>query len=418
MPSRNRTEETPNLGHSLSWLILALDVFLAGAYLFLSLSNGHGRFSWDSLAFAVFPLTAAVVIRRQPRNPIGWTMAMMGFIFLLGNVTSEYAYYTFLTRPGSLPFPYLISWISATVWTLGFPLIIATILFFPNGAPPSRRWWALIGLATFPTLLFTGYLMVLFWPARGPRLLSPEISSMVGPAAAQPAQTLLSIWNNFYVVCLVLAVVGMAFRLARSRGIERQQLKWTFLAMTVVPLGVGSNLLFCPTGNSLIDSILVALNLASIISFPIAMAFAITRYRLYDIDVIIRRTLLYSALTLTLALFYFGSVFLLQTLLARIGGQQSPVIVVLSTLLIAALFSPLRARFQKVIDRRFYRRAYNSEQILARFTDRLRTEVDLESIHAHLLDLVDESLQPAFSTLWLVEDNKLANGKSAHRNLE
>jgi hypothetical protein len=208
-------------------------------------------------------------------------------------------------------------------------------------------------------------------------------------------------WTSVFLIFLVLAVIGIASRFKRARGIERQQLKWIFLALILVPISIGMSSFLLPSSNPWVLVIYNCINMAAVLGFPVAMMFAITRYHLYDINVIIRRTLLYGALTITMGLIYFCTVILLETLLAKIGAENSQVSIVFSTLLIAGSFNPLRRRFQTLIDKRFYRQKYNSDQLLARFTTELRTDIDLEGIQDHLLTIINENLKPNYSIFWL-----------------
>jgi hypothetical protein len=201
----------------------------------------------------------------------------------------------------------------------------------------------------------------------------------------------------------VSSVVSLAVRYRRAASVEREQIKWllfacglfgAFYAVSAV-FFLFRRLILIDTG---IYGLLTFLAMATI---PVSIAIAILRYRLWDIDVIIRKTLVYGALTFTLAFVYFGSVVLLQSLVTAVGGQQSAVITVISTLLIAALFTPLRRRIQHDIDRRFYRKKYDAEKTIAVFSAGLRQEVDLEEIGERLVPVVEESMQPEQVSLWL-----------------
>jgi hypothetical protein len=201
----------------------------------------------------------------------------------------------------------------------------------------------------------------------------------------------------------VAAALSLVLRFRRARGEERQQIKWFTYAVTfVVCYSLINQLLLPDRLPFLLDEIL---GVAVFQSLWVALAVAVLRYRLYDIDIIIRRTLVYSTLTAILALIYFGSVIVLQTLFTGVG-QQSSIAIVLSTLAIAALFSPLRQRIQAIIDRRFYRRKYNATQTLATFATATRDEVELERLAAELLSVVEETVQPAHISLWLRRPGK------------
>lgn len=216
------------------------------------------------------------------------------------------------------------------------------------------------------------------------------------------------------ILYLTLGVISQVYRYMRVSGpVERQQTKWALAAFI---LFISSGILFLiffpnstdmqrpPTGLDLVGFFVfyAVLSMATII-FLIAFGFAIFRYRLYDIDIIIRRTLVYAGLTVTLVLVYFGSVVLLQRLFTALGGQQSPVAIVISTLVIAALFNPLRGRIQNAIDRRFYRNKYNAEKTLEAYAMSARNQADLETMTADLVQVVQVSMQPEKIDLWLKE---------------
>jgi len=193
-------------------------------------------------------------------------------------------------------------------------------------------------------------------------------------------------------------------RFRRARGVEREQIKWLFYAGAIfvvfyMPSFIGNT--YSQAEN--FWNLLLPIGMST---FPIAIVIAILRYHLYDIDLIIRKTLQYALLTGLLALVYFGSILLLQSLVENLTGVQSPVVIVISTLIIAALFNPLRIRVQDFIDRRFYRKKYDAEQALAQFTATARDEVELDRLNAALLQVVEETMQPEKISLWLKPNQK------------
>jgi hypothetical protein len=209
-------------------------------------------------------------------------------------------------------------------------------------------------------------------------------------------------------------IVTQIYRYLRvSDRVQRQQTKWFALGLASVTLGffVNATFLFASSLSSGLPRVLFYLARAPLVNLcmvllPVCLAISIFRYRLWDIDVIIRRTLVYGALTATLALVYFGSVVLLQSLVTAVGGQQTTVVTVISTLVIAALFTPLRRRIQKDIDRRFFRKKYDAEKIVAEFGARLREEVELDDLQAQIVAVVEETLQPEVVSLWLRKPEK------------
>ncbi|RPJ43280.1 MAG: hypothetical protein EHM21_11745, partial [Chloroflexi bacterium] len=318
MTETGSTHPTPRRGNPFAWFVVALTLILAAGYIFFSLRNGH--FDWTLLAFAGFPLTGALIIYRQPRNRVGWMLSVFGVFNLLSNASIEYAYFGLVTMPDSLPFCDFFSWVGSWCWMVAQPFAIASILLFPDGNPPSRRWWVLLWVVFAALLPIMIYAMILLWPFRGARLVQLDYEAAFSPEIWQLILRALSIYNPVYLGGMALAVIGMAVRFKRSSGIERQQLKWIFFAMITVPVSIAINSFVVPDRLPVLATIGQILNAASIIGFPIAVAFAVTRYHLYDIDVIIRRTLLYGALTVTLSLLYFGSVILLQAILSGITG--------------------------------------------------------------------------------------------------
>ena len=273
------------------------------------------------------------------------------------------------------------------------------MVLFPTGRPLSRRWGWLInfgmGLA-FLLVFFSTFSQTLApgsggvdWAFRNPiGFLGKEWIDVV----SFPFFVLMPVW-------VVLCFVSLLVRFRQAGGMEREQIKWLFYAGAIFAVFYIPP--FILESYSQAENIWNLLFAFGMLAFPAAIAIAILRYRLYDIDVIIRKTLVYGALTATLALVYFGSVILLQSLVTAVGGQQTAVVTVISTLLIAALFTPLRKRIQNDIDRRFYRKKYDAEKVVAAFGSSLREEVDLVDLQSQIVAVVEETLQPEQVSLWL-----------------
>ena len=209
-------------------------------------------------------------------------------------------------------------------------------------------------------------------------------------------------WGVGLISVATASVVSLILRYRRAGNRTRQQIKWMLLAgLFFVPIYAAVYILTDPEANSFGDPVLSIVLLTPILGFAVTIAIAILRYQLYDIDVIIRKTLVYAALTALLALVYFGSVVALQTIVSRTLDEQSSWTIVVSTLLIAALFVPLRNRIQAFIDRRFFRRKYDAQQALADFAANARNAVELETLSADLLHTIEVTLQPAQTNLWL-----------------
>jgi hypothetical protein len=270
-------------------------------------------------------------------------------------------------------------------------------LFFPDGKLPSPRWrpvaWLVLANAALAVAPFA------FGP--GPLRDFSEGLPVVNPVGIEGSAVLLHLFSRTSFLLLIpisLALILSFFvRFRRVRGEERQQIKWVSYGVALFALAV-----IVASAWPSLDGTLVggALFLVGFLAIPSAMALAILKYRLYDIDVVINRTLVYGALSVTLALVYFGSIALLQEILIVFTGQKSQLAVVASTLLIAALFNPIRYRTQSLVDRRFYRKKYDAEQVLANFSGNLRDETDLATLSEDMLVVVRETVQPEHASLW------------------
>jgi hypothetical protein len=349
-----------------------------------------------ALMLVSFSTVGAVVASRRPENAVGWSFSAIALALGVAFAGQFYADYTLVADPGSLPGGTVAVWLS--LWTPAIALVAATFfcLLFPDGRPPLHRWrwvgWlALLGgvLLVLGLSLTPGMLDERNYPgARNPVGVEGAGSLLEGIETAGTALALLA---------LLLALVSMIVRFRRSIGVERQQLKWIVYAGAVAAGGFALTLFL---SGPLADAVFVLAFLA-FIGVPVAGGVAIMRYRLYEIDLLINRTLVYVALTASLVLVYVGGVVLLQSVFRALTGQESQLAVVASTLTIAALFSPLRRRIQGFIDRRFYRRKYDAEKTLARFSSKLRDETDLDRLTAELLSVVWETMQPTRVSLWL-----------------
>jgi hypothetical protein len=365
--------------------------------------------------FLAFPIVGAVVASKRPRNPIGWILLADGLLWMILAVTDSYSVYG-VARSGSVPYPVAIGAIgNQWLWILTVGLIgIYLLLLFPDGKLPSRRWR--------PLAIFSAVVILLSSVAEG---LSPgplENQGMVRNPFG--VETLPWLVDASYVLlpllplCILASAISMVLRYRRSGGEVRQQIKWvafvasfsgtTYLIAMLSQLAVlaeseGGLPLF-PWWAEVLFSVAV-LGFAGV---PVAIGFAVMRYRLYDIDIIINRTLVYGSLTAMLVAIYFGGVAMMQALFRAFTGQeeQPQLAVVVSTLAIAALFNPLRKRIQSFIDRRFYRRKYDARKTVEAFSARLRDEMDLETLNRDLAGVIEETLQPAHVSLWLRSDGK------------
>ncbi len=351
------------------------------------------------IAFTVFGVTGALIVSRQPRNPVGWLLLLEGALAIAMPV--DLFFMNLATPPAQPSALFLIGlWLWGGSWLLYIFPIPFILLYFPTGRPPSRRWrWlAVFGLALCAFfLLFTSTLKE--W-----QTLSDYGWSVRNPIGIHDLPFPMAPWAVALITFIGLSVVSLFVRYRRAPAVERQQIKWLLYAaglfFVIYAAGFALNV-DSETSGSAGDLVSLLLGLGVLV-FPIAVGIAILRYRLYDIDVVIRKTLVYAALTALLALVYFGSVILLQSLFGALAGiEQSTLAVVISTLMIAALFSPLRRRLQDTIDRRFFRKKYDAQQVLARFAQTARDETDLDALLAELVRVVDETLQPEQVSVWL-----------------
>ena len=359
-----------------------------------------GEISFISVPLA-FAFVGALIISHQPRNVIGLLMMLPGIsLFVVVDAYLRPFIHGYSPIPESpSPVFLLILWFSNWNWLLlVFPLMFIMVLF-PTGRPLSRRWGWLI-------VFGMGLAIMLIYFSTFSQTLAPG-SGKADWAFRNPIGFLEREWIDvvfipfivFMPVWVVLCFVSLLVRFRRAGGIEREQIKWLFYAGAIFAVFYIPP--FILRSYSQAENIWNLLFGIGMLAFPAAIAIAILRYRLFDIDVIIRRTLVYAALTATLALIYFGSVILLQNLVTVVGGQQTAVVTVISTLLIAALFTPLRRRIQNDIDRRFFRRKYDAEKVVAAFSAGLREEVHLEGLQAQIVAVVEETLHPEQVGLWL-----------------
>jgi MFS family permease len=346
------------------------------------------------IAFSVFGVIGALIVARHPRHTVGWLLLLEGALVFAWPLD---AYYGGLAAPPAQPSAlFLLGLVVAgMLWLwLIFPLLFI-ILYFPTGSLPSPRWRWLrtLGVGLIVFFFVAGLLLAEEWTAPG----EPPPWTVPNPIGVASFEFPYPLWVALLLTFVAGSVASLFVRFRRADPVERGQIKWLLYAcgifLVVYVLGF-MNVALNDIGNAVLN--------LSILSLPVAIGIAILRYRLYDIDVVIRKTLVYSALTVLLALVYFGSVILLQRLVSALTGiEQSTFAVVISTLVIAALFTPLRRRIQDAIDRRFFRKKYNAQQVLAQFAQTARDETDLDALLAELARVVDETLQPEQVSVWL-----------------
>ncbi len=386
---------------SVAFGLLSTDAHQSGSW------SGGGI--WTALAIIVaiitYPAAGWLVAARRPDNPIGWLLLAIGFSWGL-TATSTYADYT-LKLHNDLPGGALVAAVGSAFW---LPAIGITgtflLLLFPDGHLLSRRWryvaWTTV------VAMGVGLIGLMFRPGPLADAGYPGVQNPVGIGVIGPALTTAD-WLAILVVVamMVASAASLVVRYRRARGLERQQVKWLAAAAAgvasayavVVPLAgyVDPSSQHTPAWLSAAQT----LSLLSFCLIPVAIVFAVLRYRLYDIDVIIRRTLVYAVLVGSLAALYLGGVTLVGGVLRNVTGGSGAIGVTVSTLAVAGAFQPLRARIQRTVDRRFYRGRYDAARTLESFSGRLRDQVEIEAVSGEVLDVVRQTLQPAHATIWL-----------------
>jgi hypothetical protein len=361
------------------------------------------------VAISFSTVGGVIAPRLPPHNPIGWLFCTIGLIGGMRVFVAEYAIVTLLAEPGSplgrLPGGEALAWVSSWLWVPHIALFLYLALLFPDGRPPSPRWWPFAWVVG--VVVVTGTVAVALWPetAAGFDLTNHPIGIEVATDVVNPVETIL------YTLALV-AMSSLVVRLRRSKGVERQQVKWFAYAVVVLAISaILAYVVFESIGMRWLGWISSVLVMVGVVGLPGAVGIAILRYRLYNIDVLINRTLVYGSLTAVLILVYVGSVVLLQELFLTLTGEQSQLAVVVSTLAIAALFNPLRRRIQGFIDRSFYRRKYDAAKTLTAFSAKLREGTDLDTLTDDVLAVVQETMQPAHVSLWLRPDADQTRGR-------
>jgi hypothetical protein len=379
----------------LAWLLYVVALALVGLAVGLWLvvhrpvagAVGYGYWREGMVTTLAYATVGALITTRRREHPVGWLFLGAGLVGAAQLVTGEFAA-AFLAASGPSAGVALAAWVSSQLQVAVVGLLVGMLLLFPTGRPPSRRWWVLVWVVA------TG--VVLAWVGDG---LAParyqDFPGLENPFGITGLATVLN-WVAGAGVVLVIAgflgaLASLVVRFTRARGLERQQLKWFVYAA-----GLGFALLVLPI--PIPDFLKWTL---APVSLSVAAAVAILRYRLYDIDRLINRSLVYGVLTAVLGLGYAGAVLLLGLLFGGVGERTPSWAVAGATLAVAALFQPARRRIQTAVDRRFNRRKYNTATTIQAFSTRLRDQVDLDTLTAELLAVVDQTMQPTQAALWL-----------------
>jgi hypothetical protein len=386
-----------------AWTTVLL-LFIGAGVMLLASDRRLGVFDRLSAFIALgafvfaFASVGALIASRRRSNPIGWLCLLAALAFALAMVTFAY---TELGTDGSfLPGAAYAAWLATSGWLVGL-LVPATfvLLLFPSGRLVGKRWRAVAIVAA------TGLAGALIHESLAPGLLDGTRRTFENPFGISALEPVLGPIGTFAVIAIfvsmVASVASLFVRFRRGSEVERQQVKWLLYAGTFPPLAwVAGLFLEALLGSAeSVTNVTNALLSLAVAAIPVAIGIAILKHRLYDIDLIINRTLVYGALTALLAATYLGIVVSLQELVP--GADDSDLTVAGSTLAVAALFRPLRARVQAFIDRRFYRRRYDAQLTLETFTQTLREKVDIEALSRELVGVVDRTMEPTQVSLWL-----------------
>jgi hypothetical protein len=397
-------EEVVGLGwrRPLAWSIAVIVLAITVSVIVITFRQGaFDRVGGDPV-LVLIPLITAVaamlILASRPHNPIGWLL----LVWALGTSASGMAdiLLSSVVSPPAITFPvWLLIWFQGWSWVLFVFPIFHLPLVFPTGTVPTPRWRWLLALEAGMLLVFT--ILTIF---------SAELERVEGETTIWSVPNPIGfITNEFWEggfspvwgVGLVILALGSAsaviVRYRRARAEERQQIKW--LAYAVGMFAVVYSSMFAFSGGDESPAWLDLLFVISIAAIPVAIALAVIRYRLYDIDTIVRRTVSYGALAALLALVYLGGV----TALGAIIGRDNPLAVAGATLAAAALFTPVRRRVQRWVDRRFDRSRYDAQQVVEQFSSRLRAETDLDGLRSDLTGVIEQTLRPATMSLWVRE---------------
>jgi len=387
----------------LAWSVCAVTLLILALSLLLivlgwSTPLPRGWTPWRDQAVSLVgiigaPILGGLIASRRPENPYGWLWLGFGLGLALQQLAEPYAAYALVVEPGSLPTPRTISHVLGLGGPVALSLAPFLLLLFPTGRLPSRRWRTLAWIAAISGVALLALNLVFTMPDE------------VGGSITTTTVAVVSV----IFATIVLSALSLVVRYRRASGVERQQLKWFALAAVLGGAFIVGRLLSFFVGQLLSLDWLLGntlwnlLDTATNTALYVAVGVAILRYRLYEIDILINRTLVYGSLTVSLAAVYFAGVTATEAIFRTLTGQeeQPQLAIVVSTLVIAALFNPLRRRIQGFIDRRFYRSKYDAAKTLEAFSARLREETDLDALNEELLAVVRETMQPAHVSLWL-----------------
>jgi hypothetical protein len=381
-----------------AWSLTVVSVVLIPIGLLLAVAADGVTPTFDlasAIVLVILPAIGGLVASRLPHNPIGWLFLGSGFLLALSGATFGWAGFVLTEHPERLLGGTAAAWLTSWVFLpaiFGVPPLL--FLLFPDGRPLSRRWRLAVALTVVSLVAMS--MGAALEP--GPLDDSPVagVRNPVGVAGPLPAVAEQIGWTTA-LVSILLATVSLVLRFRRSHGEERVQLRWVTTSAALFLLGCLVSAGLFVTRFAALGQLLVVITFCTI---PVAAAIAILRYRLYDIDLVINRALVYGSLSAALAVVYLGSVLLLQLVLNPLA-PDSDLAVAGSTLAVAAAFGPIRSRVQAAVDRHFYRRRYDAARTLEGFVGRLRHELDLEAVVGDFRSVVRETVQPSHVGLWL-----------------
>ncbi|MBA3702124.1 MAG: hypothetical protein H0W79_04745 [Rubrobacteraceae bacterium] len=386
--------------HDLAWVLWVATVSIVVGALVLGLANRPEVPLYEVTSTIIAPTFAtlgASIVYRRPGNVMGWIFLAVGVLGGVQMFSGQYATVALAPDGPTLPGGALAAWFALLVQNWVGGCILFLVLLFPDGKLLSRRW----RLLAWPMGTFIAVSLVISAVSPGPLTEFPSASNPLGIEGATLPEPMLAVGELVGAVCVVAVILSLILRFYFSRGEERLQLKWFTYATTV---GISTPLLLSSLAPAAFEVLGRLLWTLGFLSIPVSAGVAILKYRLYDIDRIINRTLVYAPLTAMLVALYVGGVVGLQYAFRALTGSGSQLAIVASTLLIAALFNPMRRRVQNFIDHLFYRRQYDAAKTLEAFSAKLRDETDLEQLNADLLSTVRETMQPEHVSLWLRPD--------------
>jgi hypothetical protein len=396
------------LAWSLYGLLICLSIIWSGVGLLRQSGSRSalylvGEALISLVAPVIFAIVAALIVSRQPRNTIGWLLMVPVGLYVVGGPPAAYIESLAPSSPAPTVPLLLIAWFSNWNWLLLIIPLLLIPLLFPSGRPPTPRWrWVGVAVIVWATLfVLLAALVKKISAGTKPNLM---FDNPIGVLREDTAELLLGMWIAGLLALVVACAVALFVRYRRANETEREQIKWLLYACAVFLVVYVSGFVSGLGGTASLGGYIWGIFFGlSVMTLPAAIGIAILRYRLYDIDVVINRTLVYGALTALLALVYFGGVTATQAIFRTLTGQerQPQLAIVVSTLVIAALFNPLHRRIQSFIDRRFYRRKYDAAKTLEAFSAKLRDETDLDALSDDLVGVVRDTMQPAHVSLWL-----------------